>query len=271
MKHNTIGTTYDLDVEGLGPIDVTATDRGQGQPFLLLHGGAGPQSVSTFADLLAEDRHVRVITPTHPGFDGTVRPETLRTITGLAKVQVELLNRLDLEGVTVIGNSIGGWIAAEMALLGSPRISGIVLVSAVGIQVEGHPVADFFSLTMDQVADLSYHDPDSFRIDVRAMPLAQQRVMAGNRAALAVYGGTAMLDPTLRSRLAAVDMPTLALWGTATGSSTPTTAGLSPRPIPAPVSSSSRPQVTFLRSRRRTNCGADHRVRHGQHLRWRQR
>ncbi len=114
----------------------------------------------------------------------------------------------------MIGNSIGGWIAAEIALRGSPRITRVVLVDAVGIEVAGHPVADFFSLTMDQVAELSYHDPDSFRIDVSRMAPAQQAAMAGNRAALAVYGGTpSMVDPTLRGRLSAIAVPVLVLWG----------------------------------------------------------
>ena len=127
---------------------------------------------------------------------------------------VALLDQLDLTDVTVIGNSIGGWICAEMALLGSPRIGRIILVDAVGIEVPGHPVADFFSLTMDQVAELSYHHPDPFRIDVSRMPPAQQAAMAGNRAALAVYGGTpSMVDPTLRQRLGAVSVPALVLWG----------------------------------------------------------
>jgi pimeloyl-ACP methyl ester carboxylesterase len=66
----------------------------------------------------------------------------------------ELIVQLGLDDVTVVGNSIGGWIAAEMALLKSPRISRIILVNAVGIEVPGHPVADFFSLTLDQVFQL---------------------------------------------------------------------------------------------------------------------
>jgi mannose-6-phosphate isomerase-like protein (cupin superfamily) len=114
----------------------------------------------------------------------------------------------------VIGNSIGGWIASEMALLGSDRIGRLVLVDAVGIEVAGHPVVDFFSLTLDDVARLSYHDPDRFRIDPAVMSEAQRQVMAGNRAALAVYGG-AMTDPTLRERLGGVGVATLVLWGEA--------------------------------------------------------
>jgi len=56
----------------------------RGHLFLLLHGGAGPQSVSAFADRLAETKPARVITPTHPGFGGTSRPEALDSIRGLA-------------------------------------------------------------------------------------------------------------------------------------------------------------------------------------------
>jgi pimeloyl-ACP methyl ester carboxylesterase len=76
----------------------------------------------------------------------------------LAALYLALFDRLDLNDVTVVGNSIGGWIAAEMAVLGSPRISGLVLVDAVGIEVPGHPVADSFSLTVDQVFQLSFHN-----------------------------------------------------------------------------------------------------------------
>ena len=115
--------------------------------------------------------------------------------------------------MTVIGNSIGGWITAEMALLASPRISGAVLVDAVGIEVPGHPIADFFSLTMDEVFTLSFHNPEAFRIDPATLPPAAQAIAAGNRAALATYAGTAMSDPTLAERLARVDLATLVLWG----------------------------------------------------------
>jgi pimeloyl-ACP methyl ester carboxylesterase len=206
-------TTHHLNVESIGEVDLTVTERGEGRPFLILHGGAGPLSVAGFADLLAEAEHVRVLTPTHPGFGGTPHPAALRSPGGLAATYSALLDKLDLHDVTLIGNSVGGWIAAELAIAGSSRVSRLVLVDAVGIEVPGHPVADFFALTMDQVADLSYHDPDSFRIDVAAMPAAQREAIAGNRAALAVYAGTAMLDPTLHNRLAAVTVPTLVLWG----------------------------------------------------------
>jgi pimeloyl-ACP methyl ester carboxylesterase len=206
--------THTVPVDGIGPVEVTVAEYGSGQTFLLLHGGAGPASVTGFADLLAATHDVCVLVPTHPGFGGTPRPEALGSIPGLAALYNTLLDQLDLQDVTVIGNSIGGWITAEIALRKSPRVSGIVLIDAVGIEVPGHPVADFFSLTMDQVAQFSYHNPDRFRIDPAAMPAAQRAAMAGNRAALALYGGEpSMIDRTLRARLGAVTLPTLVLWG----------------------------------------------------------
>ena len=126
-----------------------------------------------------------------------------------------LLDELGLSGVTVVGNSIGGWIAAEIALLGSPRVSGVVLVDAAGLVLPDYPAPDFFSLTMDQVAELSYYRPDAFRLDVDHMPDAVKAMMAGNRAALTVYGGPAMADPGLLDRLPDITVPVLVIWGEA--------------------------------------------------------
>ena len=206
-------TVYNLKLDGVGPVDLTVDEQGEGRPFLLLHGGGGPGTVAGFGALLAGSRPARVISPTHPGFGGTPRPEALHTVAGLAGLYVALLDQLGLDDVTVVGNSIGGWIAAEMALLASPRVSGIILVNGVGIQVPDHPIADFFSLTMDQVTQLSYHDPDRFRIDPATLPPAAQAGMAGNRATLAAYTGTAMSDPTLAGRLSVVETPARVLWG----------------------------------------------------------
>jgi len=116
--------------------------------------------------------------------------------------------------VTVVGNSIGGWIAAELALLGSDRISGVVLVNAAGIHVPGHPVADPFTLTPAELSALSFHDVEKFRIDPSTFSDEQRTTATANRAALQVYSDPhAMADPTLRKRLAKVTHPVLVAWG----------------------------------------------------------
>lgn len=206
-------TTRTITLPGAGPAGLAVSDYGAGQPFLLLHGGGGPDTVTGFGELFAKSHDVRVIVPTHPGFGGTARPGTLSSIRDLAALYVALIGQAGLEDVTVIGNSIGGWIAAEMALLASPRVSRAILVDAVGIEVPGHPIADFFSLTMDEVFTLSFHNPEPFRIDPVTLSPAAQAIAAGNRAALATYAGAAMSDPTLAGRLARLELPTLVLWG----------------------------------------------------------
>jgi pimeloyl-ACP methyl ester carboxylesterase len=105
---------HTVDLTGIGPVEVTIADYGSGQPFLLMHGGAGPASVTGFAELFAATHDVRVLVPTHPGFGGTPRPEALGSIPGLAALYNTLLDQLDLQDVTVIGNSIAA---------GSPRRS----------------------------------------------------------------------------------------------------------------------------------------------------
>jgi pimeloyl-ACP methyl ester carboxylesterase len=134
-------TTHTIMLAPIGDVDVTVAESGAGQPILLLHGGGGPQTVLGFAQALADDprTYARVLSPTHPGFDGTSRPDVLESIGGLAALYVALLESLDLHDVIVVGNSIGGWITAEMALLGSDRVSRYVLVDAVGIEVAAHP------------------------------------------------------------------------------------------------------------------------------------
>jgi pimeloyl-ACP methyl ester carboxylesterase len=213
MTTNTASTIQNLNVAGIGPVELTVEDRGDGPAFLVLHGGAGPQSVSAFAQLLAGN-HNRVVTPTHPGFGGTPRPDELNSIAKLADLYVALLDGLGLDDVTVLGNSFGGWISAEMALLGSPRISASVLLDAVGIEVQGHPVADVSGLSVPDIQSLSFHDPSPFRVDPATIPDAQKEVMAANGKALALYAGSpAMADPTLLGRLGGITIPALVLWG----------------------------------------------------------
>jgi pimeloyl-ACP methyl ester carboxylesterase len=204
-------TTYQVIYAGDSKVDLLVEERGEGRPFLLLHGGAGPASMARFAGLLAA-RGIRAITPTHPGFGRTKRPEALNSVKGLAQVYAALLDQLGVRDVTVIGNSVGGWIAAELALLASPRVSRVVLVGATGIQVPGHPIPDTSKLTLDQIMSLSYHDPKPFRVDLTALTDDQRAIAAANRIALGVYAPQ-MVDATLAGRLARVAVPVLVISG----------------------------------------------------------
>ena len=215
-RDNTATHSLEVTAEGMPPVAVTFEDRRDDRPILLLHGGAGPASVRSFSGLLASRQEARVITPTHPGFDGTARPDSLASMRDLARLNVELLDALDLRNVTLAGNSIGGWLAAEIALLGSPRVGAAVLIDAVGAEVSGHPVTDVSGLTPPELMKLSFHSPERF-IPGPDAPAPSPELVAANMAALMAYGGAAMQDPTLLERLSGLDLPVRVIWGAADG------------------------------------------------------
>src|SRR5258708_1387102 len=167
-------------------LTVRVDERGSGRPILVLHGGGGSQSVSGFAAAVSE--HATRSSPLNPCFGGEPRPEWFNSIDDLALAYLELLERLDLRDVMVVGFSMGGWIAAELAVRDTTRLSSIVLVDAVGIQVDGHEIADVFPLTPDELSALSYHNPAAFHIDPATLSPDQVAARAVNFQALGVYG-----------------------------------------------------------------------------------
>ena len=182
------------------------------RPCLILHGGGGPQTVAGLAAGLSK---AHVVVPTHPGFAGEPRPEWFNSIDDLAFAYLDLLERLDLRDVLVIGSSMGGWIASTMALLDTTRrLRGLVLVNATGIQVDGHPVADVSKLTPDQLSALSFHNPAAFRVDPATVTPEQIEARAANFRTLLVYDqGLGSADPKLGRWLRRVNIPVLVAWG----------------------------------------------------------
>lgn len=205
-----IGTRRESFADGL---TVRFDERGSGRPMLILHGGGGPQTVAGLAAALSE--HAHILVPTHPGFAGEPRPEWFDSIDDLALAYLDLLERLDLRDVLVIGSSMGGWIASTMALRDTTHVvGGIVLVDAGGIQVEGHPIAEVSSLTPDELSALSFHNPTPFRVDPATVSPEQAEARAANFRTLYVYDqGQGMGDRKLRRRLRRVSIPALVVWG----------------------------------------------------------
>ena len=139
----TTATTHTVDLRPDLPI--TLTEAGSGRPALVLHGGGGPFTVAGIAEHLAVTMHA--ITPTHPGWNGTPRPDSVSSIDDIALAYLGYLEDNDLRDVLVVGSSLGGWIGAEMASRDDAgRISGLILFDAVGVDVDGQRIRDFFAL-----------------------------------------------------------------------------------------------------------------------------
>jgi len=134
-----------------------------------------------------------------------------------------LLERLGLDDTVLVGNSVGGWIAAEMGLRASPRVAAVVLINSVGLAPtpEGGDIVDPASLAPAERSALSFHNPARY-----AAPPADPEAlatMAANQQALRAYAGEPFMhDPGLRARLPGIKLPTLVLWGESDRIVTPT-------------------------------------------------
>ncbi len=192
---------------------ITLSEAGVGRTVLNLHGGGGPFTVAAIADHLAET--MRVITPTHPGWNGTSRPDWLARVGDLAGAYLELLEAEDLRDVLVVGSSLGGWIGAEIAVRDQGgRVSGLILLDATGILVEGQPIRDFFALDARGIAEYAYYDADRFYLDPATIPPEQAARQRANMATMGAIAGP-MYDPELLDRLEQVRIPVLVVWGEA--------------------------------------------------------
>src|SRR5262245_60062948 len=123
-------------------------ERGRGAPLLFLHPEIGIEGSAPAIDALARSR--RVIAPTHPGFGGSDLPKGFSTVDDLSYFYLDFLEALSLRDVALVGVSFGAWIAAEIAVKSTERISHLVLVNAVGIKVsdrETRDIVDVWALT----------------------------------------------------------------------------------------------------------------------------
>lgn len=195
-------------------IDLAVRRKGRGPSMLVLHGGGGPVLGFPFADRLAE--RFELIEPVHPGFAGTPVPDHFDGLEDLVYLYLDLMDALALEQTIVLGNSLGGWLAAEIAVRTTARIAKLIMVDAVGVKVGGREerdIVDVFATSQRELDRLMWHDPA--RVPDRSKFTDDElKIVAGNRVALSLYGWDPYLhNPQLRHRLHRIKVPTLFIWG----------------------------------------------------------
>jgi pimeloyl-ACP methyl ester carboxylesterase len=184
---------------------------GSGPALLLLHGAGAAGRWLEFHDRLAT--RFTVYAPVHPGFGGTPLPSWVKEVEDVALHYVDLIHTLGLNQPLVVGMSLGGWIATELAVFRSDLIAGLVLVSAIGVRPE-RPIPDLFITDPMEAVGYLFADPEKA---VALMP--QGSAIDGmvrmweDQAAVARLAWKRPYNPQLRRRLHHVATPTLVLWG----------------------------------------------------------
>src|SRR5262245_9668138 len=111
-------------------IRLEVVEKGRGRPLLFLHPGIGLDPDAPVIEKLAEK--ARMIAPSHPGFGNSEQPKSFTTVDDLAYFYLDLIDELDLKDTIVAGVSLGAWIAAEIAIKSTARLSQPLLANAVG-------------------------------------------------------------------------------------------------------------------------------------------
>jgi pimeloyl-ACP methyl ester carboxylesterase len=192
---------------------LTVRRVGNGPRMLWLHGTDGLAEWPEMIDRLA--REYTVIAPDHPGFGDSEAPGWMDDVSDLAYLYLELLKTLKLDGVHVIGQSLGGWIALEMAVRSTARLKSLTLISSAGIHVKGAWKTDIFMIDPEEQARLVYADKAlGEAAAARAGAEKYQDVAIANRVASARFGWNPRFhNPRLERWLCRIDVPTLIVWG----------------------------------------------------------
>jgi pimeloyl-ACP methyl ester carboxylesterase len=198
--------------------NVRIFEAGSGAALVFMHGAGGLFPQNLFLDRLAERYHVYA--PEFPAYGESTGEELLEDMQDFALHGWDVIGALGLSKPHLLGHSMGGMIAAEMACLAPNDLSKLVLVGAAGLWIDEHPIPDIFSFLPHEFAQYLFHD----RTQGEAMltggldlknPEALKEFYIGNSKRLSMAGKILFPIPNRRlsKRLYRLTAPTLVIWG----------------------------------------------------------
>jgi len=200
----------------VGDIDVHTWIGGQGAPLLVLHGAGGNRGFTRWLQQVAV--HHTVWAPTHPGFGRSSDAEWMEGIDDLARFYLWFIDAAGLGRPHVLGHSIGGWAAAEMAAMSPGAMERLILVAPAGLKPAKGEILDIFFHSPAQLRELTVHDPKTIpewdELFGRPPTPQELEVAERNREMTArLTWKPYMYNPRLARFLPRVTNPTLILWG----------------------------------------------------------
>ncbi|MBL8674376.1 MAG: alpha/beta fold hydrolase [Rhodospirillales bacterium] len=206
-----------IDVAG-GRAKIRVYEGGDGAPLLFFHGAGGLMRDDPFLAALATK--YRVYAPLLPGYEDSTGEERVRTMLDFALLGFDVVDALGLAKPMVLGLSMGGMIAAEMAALAPNEIERLCLVSSAGLWMDATPIPDLFALLPQELPGYLFHDveagkrlmtPSGDLNDIKF--LADFMVMNARRLGMAGKILFPIPDRGLAERLYRIKARTLVIWG----------------------------------------------------------
>jgi pimeloyl-ACP methyl ester carboxylesterase len=199
-----------FDVNG---IDTAVLTAGEGAPLVFFH-GAG--TVTGFDALLPLAERFQLILPNHPGFGASADDPAIDSLHDYVLHYLDLFDLLGLDELSLVGHSMGGYLAAMFAIEQTNRVRRLVLAAPFGLRVREHPTVDFFSIPDEDVA--AYLAADLSVFEGKApMPPTPEFLAERYREAtsFARVGWHRPYDLKLARWLHRIAAPTLIVWGDA--------------------------------------------------------
>lgn len=198
--------------------EIRTRKLGQGPRLVFLHGAGGAGEMfpggepAPFLAELAQRFEVHV--PEHPGYGMQERPEWVDNIHDLAYFYLDYLQVAGLRDVHLVGQSLGGWIALELAVRNTSALRSLTLIGASGVHVKGVPKGDIFLWSRDEFAQRMFRNPEARQAFLaRAIPPEQQKAFLRNRETTALLAWQPRLyDPHLPKWLHRIGVPTHVIW-----------------------------------------------------------
>jgi len=190
---------------------------GSGPPLLVLHGELGVPGWLRAYELLAD--HFTVHVPSLPGFGQSPRPDWILGVRDLAAwVSWFVRERRLAQPLPVVGFSLGGWVAAEIATVSAAIFSKMVLVGAAGLKPEQGEVWDYFIHSNQEAFARSFHEPSKSDEYARFRgttwtPADEAQAEQNREMAARLVWKPYMRSHTLAGLLGGVTTPTLVVWG----------------------------------------------------------
>ena len=206
-------TTWTTETIRLGATPVRVRRGGSGAPLIVLNHEIGTPEQLPFYDELA--KQFTVYRPTHPGYDGSERPDWMRNVRDLAVLYQWLISALKLDGASLVGLGFGGWVAAEMAAMSPRAFRRLVLVGAMGIKPREGDILDQALVSYFDYVKAGFADPKTLdAVYGTEIPTDMLEIWDLNREmTFRIAWKPFLYNPSLPMLLGGVSTPTLVVWG----------------------------------------------------------